>query len=55
VSRGSTAAENGQLVASGDPAGHDLMILREGTRAGLVSGPDGHRFLMKEEAALLRK
>jgi catechol 2,3-dioxygenase-like lactoylglutathione lyase family enzyme len=44
------------LARWGTPlADHDLMILHEGTRAGLVSGPDGHRFLVKEEAALLRR
>jgi catechol 2,3-dioxygenase-like lactoylglutathione lyase family enzyme len=31
--------------------GHDLMILRGGMRAALVSGPDGHRFLVEERAA----
>ena len=29
-------------------ADHDLMILRGGFRAALVSGPDGHRFLAEE-------
>jgi catechol 2,3-dioxygenase-like lactoylglutathione lyase family enzyme len=29
-------------------AGHDQMILRGGMRAALVSGPDGHRFLVEE-------
>jgi catechol 2,3-dioxygenase-like lactoylglutathione lyase family enzyme len=32
-------------------AGHDQMILRGGRRAALVSGPDGHRFLVEERAA----
>jgi hypothetical protein len=27
------------------------MILREGIRAALVAGPDGHRFLVEERAA----
>jgi catechol 2,3-dioxygenase-like lactoylglutathione lyase family enzyme len=31
--------------------GDDLMILRGGMRAALVSGPDGHRFLVEERAA----
>jgi catechol 2,3-dioxygenase-like lactoylglutathione lyase family enzyme len=39
------------LARHGRPvADHDLMILRGGTRAALVSGPDGHRFLVTEEA-----
>lgn len=29
----------------------DVMILRGGVRAALVSGPDGHRFLVQERAA----
>ena len=37
------------LAHRGTPlAGHDLMTLRDGTRAALVSGPDGHRFLVEE-------
>jgi catechol 2,3-dioxygenase-like lactoylglutathione lyase family enzyme len=28
--------------------GHDVMILRGGVRAVLISGPDGHRFLLEE-------
>ncbi len=35
-------------------SGDDLMILPGGTRAALVSGPDGHRFLAEEAAALRR-
>jgi len=31
-------------------ADRDLMVLHGGTRAALVSGPDGHRFLVTEEA-----
>jgi catechol 2,3-dioxygenase-like lactoylglutathione lyase family enzyme len=39
------------LARRGTPlADHDRMVLREGARAALVSGPDGHRFLVKEEA-----
>jgi hypothetical protein len=29
-------------------AGDDLMILRGGLPAALISGPDGHRFLVEE-------
>ena len=37
------------LVRRGTPlAGRDLMILRGGMRAALVTGPDGHRFLVEE-------
>jgi catechol 2,3-dioxygenase-like lactoylglutathione lyase family enzyme len=37
------------LARCGTPlAGHDLMTLRGGVRAALVSGPDGHRFLAEE-------
>jgi catechol 2,3-dioxygenase-like lactoylglutathione lyase family enzyme len=44
------------LARRGTPlADHDLMILRGGIRAALVPGPDGHRFLVQEEAALLRR
>ncbi len=40
------------LARRGTPlAGHDLMILRGGIRAALVAGPDGHRFLVEEQAA----
>jgi catechol 2,3-dioxygenase-like lactoylglutathione lyase family enzyme len=39
------------LARRGIPlAGDDLMILRGGMRAALVSGPDGHRFLAEERA-----
>jgi catechol 2,3-dioxygenase-like lactoylglutathione lyase family enzyme len=39
------------LARRGTPlAGDDLMILRGGMRAALVSGPDGHRFLAEERA-----
>jgi catechol 2,3-dioxygenase-like lactoylglutathione lyase family enzyme len=31
-------------------AGRDLMVLRGGMRAALVTGPDGHRFLVEERA-----
>jgi catechol 2,3-dioxygenase-like lactoylglutathione lyase family enzyme len=38
------------LARHGTPlAGDDLMILRAGIRAALVSGPDGHRFLAVEQ------
>src|SRR5580700_8860294 len=37
------------LARRGTPlAGHDLMVLRGGMRAALVTGPDGHRFLVEE-------
>jgi len=40
------------LARRGTPlADRDLMILRGGIRAALVSGPDGHRFLVEERAA----
>ena len=40
------------LARRGTPlAGDDLMILHGGIRAALVSGPDGHRFLVEERAA----
>jgi catechol 2,3-dioxygenase-like lactoylglutathione lyase family enzyme len=40
------------LARRGTPlAGHDLMFLRGGIRAALVSGPDGHRFLVEEQPA----
>jgi len=39
------------LAGRGTPlADHDLMILRGGMRAALVSGPDGHLFLIEERA-----
>jgi len=39
------------LARRGTPlAGHDLMVLRGGKRAALVSGPDGHRFLAEERS-----
>ena len=38
------------LRGHGIPLGHDdLMMLRGGKRAVLISGPDGHRFLVREE------
>jgi catechol 2,3-dioxygenase-like lactoylglutathione lyase family enzyme len=38
------------LARRGTPlAGGDLMILRGGIRAAVVSGPDGHRFLAEEQ------
>jgi catechol 2,3-dioxygenase-like lactoylglutathione lyase family enzyme len=44
-----TAAE---LARYGAPlAGRERMTLRGGVRAALVSGPDGHRFLVEERAA----
>ena len=40
------------LARRGTPlAGRYLMTLRGGIRAALVSGPDGHRFLVEERAA----
>ena len=40
------------LARRGMPlADHDLMILGGDTRAALVTGPDGHRFLVEERAA----
>jgi catechol 2,3-dioxygenase-like lactoylglutathione lyase family enzyme len=43
------------LARRGTPlADHDLMILRGGTRAALVTGPDGHRFLVEERQWLRR-
>ena len=39
------------LARRGTPVtGDDLMTLHGGTRAALVSGPDGHRFLVEEDA-----
>jgi catechol 2,3-dioxygenase-like lactoylglutathione lyase family enzyme len=47
ASLGATAAA---LARYGHPlADDDLMILRGGSRAVLISGPDGHRFLVVEE------
>ena len=44
------------LARRGAPlAGDDLMILHGGVRAALVSGPDGHRFLVQERAAGWRR
>jgi catechol 2,3-dioxygenase-like lactoylglutathione lyase family enzyme len=41
------------LARCGTPlADDDLMILRGGIRAALVSGPDGHRFLAEEQAGV---
>jgi catechol 2,3-dioxygenase-like lactoylglutathione lyase family enzyme len=41
------------LARWGTPlADHDLMILRGGIRAALVSGPDGHRFVAEEQAGV---
>jgi catechol 2,3-dioxygenase-like lactoylglutathione lyase family enzyme len=40
------------LARRGTPlTGDDLMILHSGLRAALVSGPDGHRFLVEERVA----
>ena len=40
------------LARRGTPlADDDLMTLHGGIRAALVSGPDGHRFLVEEQAA----
>jgi catechol 2,3-dioxygenase-like lactoylglutathione lyase family enzyme len=44
------------LARRGTPlASHDLMSLRGGMRAALVTGPDGHRFLVEERAADARQ
>jgi catechol 2,3-dioxygenase-like lactoylglutathione lyase family enzyme len=52
---GSIDATAAALARSGTPlTGHDLMILRGGIRAALVAGPDGHRFLVEEQAAAAR-
>jgi catechol 2,3-dioxygenase-like lactoylglutathione lyase family enzyme len=49
ASLGATAAA---LARQGTPlTTKDLMILPGGVRAALVSGPDGHRFLVQERAA----
>jgi catechol 2,3-dioxygenase-like lactoylglutathione lyase family enzyme len=49
---GSLSATAAALARRGTPlADHDLMILHGGIRAALVSGPDGHRFLVEERAA----
>ena len=46
-------ATGAALVRSGTPlVGDDVMVLRGGIRAALVPGPDGHRFLAEEQAAL---
>ena len=43
------------LAGRGTPlADDDLMILRGGIRAALISGPDGHRFLAEQQAGLRR-
>jgi hypothetical protein len=40
------------LARRGAPLTRDhFMILRGGRRAALVSGPDGHRFLVEEQTA----
>jgi hypothetical protein len=40
------------LARRGTPlTGDGLMTLRGGIRAALISGPDGHRFLVEEQAA----
>ena len=42
------------LARRGTPlADDDVMVLRGGIRAALVAGPDGHRFLAEEQAALM--
>ena len=41
------------LARRGTPlAGDDVMVLRGGIRAALISGPDGHRFLAEEQTVL---
>ena len=45
-------ATGAALARYGTPlADDDIVILHEGTRAALVSGPEGHRFLVEEAAA----
>jgi hypothetical protein len=39
------------LARHGTPLADDIVILHEGKRAALVSGPEGHRFLAEEAAA----
>jgi hypothetical protein len=42
-------ATTAALARRGTPlADNDLMVLRGGMRAALVTGPDGHRFLVEE-------
>ena len=49
---GSLGATAAALARRGTPlADHDLMVLHGGIRAALVSGPDGHRFLVEEQPA----
>jgi catechol 2,3-dioxygenase-like lactoylglutathione lyase family enzyme len=49
---GSLDATAAALARRGTPLARDhLMILRGGIRAALVSGPDGHRFLVEERSA----
>jgi hypothetical protein len=48
ASLGATAAALARCGTS--LARDDLMTLRGGIRAALVSGPDGHRFLVEEQA-----
>jgi catechol 2,3-dioxygenase-like lactoylglutathione lyase family enzyme len=48
ASLGTTAAA---LARRGTPlTADDLMVLRSGVHAALVTGPDGHRFLVEERA-----
>jgi hypothetical protein len=49
---GSLGATAAALARRGTPlADHDFMVLHGGVRAALVTGPDGHRFLVEEPAA----
>jgi catechol 2,3-dioxygenase-like lactoylglutathione lyase family enzyme len=49
---GSLGATAAALARRGAPlADRDFMILHGGVRAALVSGPDGHRFLVEERVA----
>lgn len=41
-------ATGAALARHGTPLADDIVFFHEGTRAALVSGPDGHRFLAEE-------
>jgi hypothetical protein len=45
-------ATGAALARHGTPlTDDDIVLLGKGTRAALVTGPDGHRFLVEEAAA----
>lgn len=46
LARSSTPQQDTEYLRRGRP--FDLMVLRGGMRAALVTGPDGHRFLVEE-------